>query len=94
MDEMLYLQNELDDARREISYLEQELAEARRMIADMESVAAANKAEIMRLRGVVRECREEEIQRRYNALSDAGRALVDSYIGYVEGAESEHGEEE
>ena len=89
MDETCYLQNELDDAGREIGYLEQELAEARRMIADLESVAAANRAEVMRLRNVVNGCREEGIQRRYDALTDAGRVLVDSYIGFIEQAESE-----
>lgn len=89
MDEMLYLQNELDDARREISCLEQELFEAQRTIADMEGVASANRAEIMRLRNVVKGCREEGIQRRYDALTDAGRALVDIYIGFIEQAESE-----
>ena len=76
MDEMIYLQNELDDARREISYLEQELFEAQRTIADMEGVASANRAEIMRLRNVVNGCREEGIQRRCDALTDAGDWLV------------------
>lgn len=42
----------------ETYYLQNELAEARRMIADLESVAAANRAEIMRLRDVVRGYRE------------------------------------
>ena len=94
MDDMHYLQNELDDARREIGYLEQELAEARRTIADMEGVASANRAEIMRLRNAVKGCREDGIQRRYGALTDAGRVLVDNYIGFVEQAESDREEKE
>lgn len=94
MEETYYLQNELDAARREIGYLEQELAEARRTIADMEGIASSNKAEIMRLRNAVKGCREEGIQRRYDALTDAGRALVDGYIGFVEQAESKREREE
>ena len=69
--------------------MEKELFEAQRTIADMEGVASANRAEIMRLRNVVKGCREEGIQRRYDALTDAGRVLVDSYIGFIEQAESE-----